>query len=106
MIFHAQNDRTGPCCSFSSVKKRTKQFVMPTAGFYVIMPANHNENLFLFVEGQAMDIGKIVKSYSHINYVCQVYGPREVEQMPAPADYAFGRFVRIAVRSEQNGDHD
>ena len=74
--------------------------------FYVIMPANHNENLFLFVEGQAMDIGKIVKSYSHINYVCQVYGPREVEQVPAPADYAFGRFVRIAVRSEQNGDHD
>ena len=53
-----------------------------------------------------MDIGKIVKSYSHINYVCQVYGPREVEQVPAPADYAFGRFVRIAVRSEQNGDHD
>jgi len=49
---------------------------------------------------------KIVKSYSHINYVCQVYGPREVEQVPAPADYAFGRFVRIAVRSEQNDDHD
>jgi hypothetical protein len=70
------------------------------------MPANHNENLFLFVEGPAMDIGKIVKSYSHINYVCQVYGPREVEQVPAPADYAFGRFVRIAVRSEQSGDHD
>src|SRR5260370_1084627 len=70
------------------------------------MPANHNENLFLFVEGQAMDIGKIVKSYSHINYVCQVYGPREVEQVPAPPDYAFGRFVRIAVRSEQNGNHD
>jgi hypothetical protein len=70
------------------------------------MRPNHNENLFLFEEGRAMDIGKIVKSYSHINYVCQVYGPREVEQVPAPADYAFGRFVRIAVRSEQNGDHD
>jgi hypothetical protein len=48
-----------------------------------------------------MEIGKIVKSYSHINYVCHIYGPREVEQEPAPADYAFGRFVRIALRSER-----
>lgn len=47
-----------------------------------------------------MFIGKIVKSDSHINYVCQIYGPREVEVEPGPADYAFGRFVRIAVRSE------
>jgi hypothetical protein len=53
-----------------------------------------------------MEIGKIVKSSSHIEYVCQVYGPREVEQVPAPADYAFGRFVRIAVRSAQHGDHN
>ncbi len=53
-----------------------------------------------------MEIGKIVKSYSHINYVCHIYGPREVEQEPAPADYAFGRFVRIALRSEKGDDHD
>src|SRR5579864_6326508 len=53
-----------------------------------------------------MDIGKIVKSYSHINYVCHIYGPREVEQEPAPADYAFGRFVRIALRSEKDDNHD
>jgi len=46
-----------------------------------------------------MFIGKIVKSDSHINYVCQIYGPREVEVEPNPADYAFGRFVRVAVRS-------
>src|SRR6266700_2335379 len=46
-----------------------------------------------------MFIGKIVKSDSHINYVCQIYGPREVEVEPSPADYAFGRFVRVAVRS-------
>jgi len=46
-----------------------------------------------------MFIGKIVKSDSHINYVCQIYGPREVEIEPSPADYAFGRFVRVAVRS-------
>ena len=48
-----------------------------------------------------MFIGKIVKSDSHINYVCQIYGPREVEAQPGPADYAFGRFVRVAVRSQR-----
>ncbi len=53
-----------------------------------------------------MYIGKIVKSDSHINYVCQIYGPREVELEPTPTDYAFGRFVRIAVRSEQPDDYD
>lgn len=46
-----------------------------------------------------MVIGKIVKSSSHINYSCQISGPLEVEVLPDPADYAFGRFVRVAVRS-------
>jgi len=53
-----------------------------------------------------MFIGKIVKSDSHINYVCQIYGPREVEVEPGPPDYAFGRFVRVAVRSSQSDDPD
>ena len=53
-----------------------------------------------------MFIGKIVKSDSHINYVCQIYGPREVEVEPGPPDYAFGRFVRIAVRSSQLDNPD
>jgi len=53
-----------------------------------------------------MNIGKIVKSDSHINYVCQIHGPLEFDQQPDPADYAFGRFVRIAIRSEQSDDHD
>src|SRR6266852_5195874 len=51
-----------------------------------------------------MFIGKIVKSDSHINYVCQIYGPREVEVEPSPADYAFGRFVHVAVRAEHAHD--
>lgn len=51
-----------------------------------------------------MFIGKIVKSDSHINYVCQVYGPHEVEVEPEPGDYAFGRFVRVATRSAQVDD--
>ena len=44
-----------------------------------------------------MPIGKLVKSNTHIDYVCQVYGPGEVETPPVPADYAFGTFVRIPL---------
>jgi hypothetical protein len=43
-----------------------------------------------------MVIGKIVKSDSHVNYVCQIFGAQEAEMPPSPADYAFGRFVRVA----------
>jgi len=42
-------------------------------------------------------LGKIAKSNSHTDYVCQVYGPGEVESPPSPADYAFGTFVRIPL---------
>src|SRR2546430_5802059 len=51
-----------------------------------------------------MIIGKIAKSDSHINYVCQIFGPREVEVMPSSPDYAFGRFVRVAIRAGQDED--
>ena len=51
-----------------------------------------------------MKIGKIVKSDLHINYVCQVFAPREADIQPGPADYAFGRFVRIALRGERSDD--
>jgi len=51
-----------------------------------------------------MIIGKIVKSESHINYVCQIFGPNEANERPRPEDYAFGRFVRVAIRSEQPDD--
>jgi hypothetical protein len=44
-------------------------------------------------------LGKIVKSYSHIHYVCQIDGPLEVDAPPDPSDYAFGRFARVALRS-------
>ena len=33
-----------------------------------------------------MNIGKIVKSDSHINYVCQIHGPLEFDQQPDPAE--------------------
>ena len=42
-------------------------------------------------------IGKIVKSNTHIDYVCQVYGPGELVAQPLPTDYAFGEFVAIEL---------
>jgi hypothetical protein len=50
-------------------------------------------------------IGKIVKSNTHIDYVCQVYGPGEMVAQPHPTDYAFGEFVAIEFTSAQaNGN--
>lgn len=40
-------------------------------------------------------LGKIVKSNSHTDYVCQVFGQGEAEYIPQNTDYAFGTFVRI-----------
>jgi hypothetical protein len=45
-------------------------------------------------------MGKIVKSNSHTDYICQVYGPGEIEA--PPADYAFGAFVRIPLDGTAN----
>ncbi|HEY9899546.1 MAG TPA: hypothetical protein V6D00_10220 [Pantanalinema sp.] len=43
-----------------------------------------------------MRIGKIVSSRSHLDYVCQIYHPGEIPDVPSPASYAFGRFVRLS----------
>ena len=42
-------------------------------------------------------IGKIIKSNAHTDYICQVYGPGEVESPPAREEYAFGTFVQVAL---------
>jgi hypothetical protein len=42
-------------------------------------------------------IGKLIKSSSHTDYVCQVYGPGEVGTMPTVVDHGFGTFVRIPL---------
>jgi len=47
-----------------------------------------------------MLLGKIVRSNSHTDYVCQVYGPGEVQCCPTPRDHAFGTFVRIALPTQ------
>ena len=48
-----------------------------------------------------MRIGKVIKSNSHTDYVCQVYGPGEVETPPAREDYAFSTFVRIGLGGDR-----
>jgi hypothetical protein len=40
-------------------------------------------------------IGTIVKSNSHISYLCRVYGKLETEEVPGPDQYAFGTFVTL-----------
>jgi hypothetical protein len=51
-----------------------------------------------------MRIGKIVKSNTHIDYVCQVYSPGEVSgAAPAPEDYAFGTFVHVDLSAKAPG---
>lgn len=45
-----------------------------------------------------MRIGKIVKSNTHVDYVCQVFSAGEiVEPAPSPEDYAFGTFVCVGL---------
>lgn len=50
----------------------------------------------------ATAVGKIVKSNTHVDYVCQVYGPNEVLTCPRPGDYCFGTFVSITL--EEDGE--
>jgi hypothetical protein len=47
-----------------------------------------------------MRIGKIVKSNTHVDYVCQVYAPGEIEPSPSPEDYAFSTFVRVGLNAD------
>ena len=47
-------------------------------------------------------LGKIVKSNSHTDYVCQVVGQGEAEYIPQNTDYAFGTFVRIDLNDHGN----
>jgi hypothetical protein len=47
-----------------------------------------------------MRIGKIVKSNTHVDYVCQVYAPGEIEPCPSPEDYTFSTFVRVGLNAD------
>lgn len=49
-----------------------------------------------------MVIGTIVKSNSHVSYLCRVYGRLETESVPRPPEYAFGTFVTMAPEEESS----
>jgi hypothetical protein len=49
-------------------------------------------------QAMAVEIGKIVRSDSHVRYTCQIFGPAEHSVAPEPDDYAFGTFVRVPLR--------
>jgi len=49
------------------------------------------------------EIGKIIKSNSHIDYVCQIYGTGEAETVPESAEYKFGTFVAIELEDDDFG---
>ena len=51
---------------------------------------------------QTSYVGKLVKSNSHTDYICQVYGPSEIEAPPTSVDHAFGTFVRIPLDATDN----
>ena len=48
-----------------------------------------------------MQLGKIVRSNSHIDYVCQIFNPNDIPTPPTNEDYAFGTFVKISLNSQK-----
>lgn len=47
-----------------------------------------------------MRVGQIVKSNTHVDYVCQIDNPGEFKSDPSPEDYAFGTFVRVELGAD------
>jgi hypothetical protein len=47
-----------------------------------------------------MRIGQVVKSNTHVDYVCQIDNPGEFDSSPSPEDYAFGTFVRVGLSAD------
>ncbi len=43
-----------------------------------------------------MIIGTIVKSNSHVSYLCRVFGRLETDSVPEPSQFSFGTFVTLA----------
>lgn len=54
----------------------------------------------MVVRLSVIELGKIVRSESHVRYTCQIYSAGEIATPPKPADFAFGAFVRMPLRME------
>lgn len=52
-------------------------------------------------EDERVEIGKILGSNSQIDYVCEVYKGRDVEEPPSPSDYRFGQFVSVSKQIDE-----
>jgi hypothetical protein len=52
-----------------------------------------------------MELGKIVGSKSHIDYVCEIYNDGVRESPPDPTDYEFGQFVYIEKEIQDRSCH-
>jgi hypothetical protein len=44
-------------------------------------------------------IGKVVKSNTHVDYICQIWNNGESDLIPQPTDYTFGTFVGIELEA-------
>lgn len=51
-----------------------------------------------------ISIGKVVKSNTHIDYICQIYNAGETDLMPQTTDYTFGTFVGIELEAPATTD--
>ncbi|MFB1063323.1 hypothetical protein [Natrinema sp. H-ect4] len=52
-------------------------------------------------ETTSPEIGQIIGSNSHVDYICEIYTDRMRENPPDPTDYEFGEFVYIKKEIEE-----
>lgn len=52
-------------------------------------------------ENKSEEIGKILNSNSHIDYVCEVFRERDREESLSPTDYQFGQFVGVKKKIDE-----
>lgn len=48
------------------------------------------------MDEQDTELGKVIGSNSHIDYICEIYNEGMRENPPDPTDYEFGQFVYIS----------
>lgn len=53
------------------------------------------------MNGNHTEIGKIIGSNSHMDYLFEVYSQRERDDPPAPTDYELGQFVHVRKQIQE-----
>ncbi len=49
-------------------------------------------------------VGRVVKTNSHIEYLCRIFKELEDVQTPSSQDFAFGQFLEIVLEDHRGGD--